>query len=133
MLNLEILTPTRTILSEEVDEVSLPTETGQIGILPQHATLVTGIEAGLLQFRTNETWRKIFSFSGVAEVDNNNVQVMILDAENIEDINLDYAKKKLDESLEILNQAKTDRQKKDAEKGVNVARKRLYSLSLLDA
>ena len=50
-LKLEIVTPERKVLSEEVDHVVLPTEAGgEIDVLPGHIPLMTMIEPGELRY-----------------------------------------------------------------------------------
>jgi F-type H+-transporting ATPase subunit epsilon len=45
-INLKIITPERLILEEKVDQVSLPTEKGEITILPDHIPLITKLTSG---------------------------------------------------------------------------------------
>ena len=58
-LQLQIITPEKTVFDDEVDQVSLPTSKGQITILPQHVGLVTTIEPGDLIYKKAE--KKIYS------------------------------------------------------------------------
>ncbi|MEN9975734.1 MAG: synthase subunit epsilon, partial [Verrucomicrobiota bacterium] len=48
-LHLEIVTPEKKVFSGEVDNVYLPGEEGEIGVLPQHAGLVTALKPGELR------------------------------------------------------------------------------------
>src|SRR4030043_422677 len=54
MLHLQIITPEKITFDDEVDQVSLPSTTGQITILPNHIPLVTSIEAGELFFKQHQ-------------------------------------------------------------------------------
>ena len=50
-LHLEIVTPSRLILKEQVDEVQVPGKNGYLGILPGHAPLITELQIGELSYR----------------------------------------------------------------------------------
>lgn len=50
-MTLEILTPVRTTLSTEVDEVTVPGLAGEFGVLPGHAPLLAAIKEGTLSWR----------------------------------------------------------------------------------
>ena len=45
-LSLEVVTPFRTVLNEDVDSVTLPGIEGEMGILPEHVPLLTTLHAG---------------------------------------------------------------------------------------
>ncbi len=51
MLTIEVTTPERKLLAEQADSISLPTETGEITILPGHAPLVGALRAGMATLR----------------------------------------------------------------------------------
>ena len=46
-LNLSVLTPNRIIWASEVKEMILVTNSGQIGVLPNHAPIATGVDIGI--------------------------------------------------------------------------------------
>lgn len=48
-LNLSVLTPNRIIWASEVKEMILVTNSGQIGVLPNHAPIATGVDIGILK------------------------------------------------------------------------------------
>jgi F-type H+-transporting ATPase subunit epsilon len=48
MLKLEIVTPEKRVIDETVDSVTVPTLTGEAGILPNHAPLISALKPGLL-------------------------------------------------------------------------------------
>ena len=53
-LNLCVLTPNRMIWNSEVKEIILSTNSGQIGVLPNHAPIATAVDIGLLRIRLND-------------------------------------------------------------------------------
>jgi F-type H+-transporting ATPase subunit epsilon len=50
MLKLEIVTPEKRVLDAEVDSVTVPTASGEAGILPHHAPLVSALKPGVLAY-----------------------------------------------------------------------------------
>ena len=50
MLRLEIVTPDHRVLDAEVDSVTVPTASGEVGILPNHASLVSALKPGVLSY-----------------------------------------------------------------------------------
>ena len=58
-LNLSVLTPNRIIWASEVKEMILVTNSGQIGVLPNHAPIATGVYIGILRrirLTDNDGW-----------------------------------------------------------------------------
>ena len=76
-LNLKVLTPDGPVLEGEVFEVTLPGSEGEMGILPQHAALLTNIIPGRLSYRAPDGDDSAALGRGVAEVQNNEVRVLV--------------------------------------------------------
>lgn len=81
-LNLHIMATNRTVCNSKVEELILSSESGQIGILPNHSPLVTKLKAGALKMRVNGQWATIALMEGFAQLDNNQVIVVVADAED---------------------------------------------------
>jgi F-type H+-transporting ATPase subunit epsilon len=96
MIKLEIVTPERRILDETVDMVTIPTASGEIGILPNHAPLISGLKSGILSYTQGSTTNKMVVSGGFVEVGTNSVSVLADMAETSDEINLDQAR--LDQS-----------------------------------
>jgi F-type H+-transporting ATPase subunit epsilon len=77
LLNLKVLTPDGPVLEGEVYEVTLPGTQGEMGIFPQHAALLTGIVPGKLTYRAPDGSDTAALGRGVAEVQNNEVRVLV--------------------------------------------------------
>ena len=77
ILNLKVLTPDGPILEGEVYEVSIPGTLGEMGIFPQHAALLTGIIPGRLAYRAPDGDDTAAVGRGVAEVQNNEVRILV--------------------------------------------------------
>ncbi len=97
-LQLDILTPQASTLSETVDGVTLPSANGEIGILPGHAALISALGAGVLAYtRGGETQRLVIS-GGFVEVKQDRVSVLAEVAEKAADVDADKARAELQEA-----------------------------------
>ena len=80
-LTLRVLAPDQNVFDGSADEVILPSTTGQLGILPGHISLLTAIDVGGLRGRSNGGWNSIARMGGFAEVDADEVTVLVNYAE----------------------------------------------------
>ena len=106
-----IIAPDKTVWNGSAEEVILPSTTGQMGILSGHAPMLTALETGVLRVRVDKEWTPIALMGGFAEVEFNEVTVLVNDAEAGADINLDEARENLGEAETRFNKAQngTDR------------------------
>src|SRR5579871_1460950 len=87
-LRLEFVTPERSIVHEDVDEVVLPGEEGDFGVLPGHAPLLASLRPGEFWYRRgSEKWHA-FVAAGFVEVVPDRVSVLADIAERAEDIDV---------------------------------------------
>ncbi|HQZ97166.1 MAG TPA: F0F1 ATP synthase subunit epsilon [Pyrinomonadaceae bacterium] len=98
MLRLEIVTPEKRVLDAEVDSVTVPTASGEVGILPSHAPLVSAIKPGILSFTVKGATDKLAISGGFLEVNANKVAVLADSAETAEEIDIDAARTTRDEA-----------------------------------
>jgi len=92
MLKLEIVTPEKKVLDAEVDSVTIPTASGEAGILANHAPLVSALKPGVLSYTTKGVSEKMVVTGGFMEVSNDQVSVLTDSAETAADIDVDAAK-----------------------------------------
>jgi F-type H+-transporting ATPase subunit epsilon len=92
MLRLEIVTPEKRVLDADVDSVTVMTATGEAGILPNHAPLISALKPGVLTYTSKGTTEKLAVAGGFIEVNANKVAVLADSAETAEEINLDAAR-----------------------------------------
>ena len=85
-LILEIITPTKVLLKEEVDEITLPTVTGEISILPNHVGLITKINPGEMVIRRDNKTDLFAITGGFLEIANNHVSILAEHAVHAQDI-----------------------------------------------
>jgi F-type H+-transporting ATPase subunit epsilon len=92
-IDLEVTTPERRVLAETVDEVILPGTDGYLGVLPGHAPLLTGLNAGAVEYRVGKRTHYIAVSAGFAEVLRNRVSILADTAERAEEIDVDRAER----------------------------------------
>jgi len=133
-LNISILTPDGIVLKrDDVNEVILPTSTGQIGILPNHASLVTGIEIGVLRIRFDDAWAPFLAFGGAATVSKNNVQVLLTTIEEVPDIDTEEAKAQLSFSRDQAKKATTAKEKLTAQQNLKKALATFQAITFINS
>ncbi|MEP7213632.1 MAG: F0F1 ATP synthase subunit epsilon [Acidobacteriota bacterium] len=88
MLKLEIVTPEKKVFDADVDSVTVPTATGEAGILPNHASLVSALKPGILFYSNKGTVERLAVSGGFVEVSNNRVSVLTDTAESANEIDL---------------------------------------------
>lgn len=92
MLKLEIVTPEKRVLDTEVDSVTVPTATGEAGILPNHAPLIASMKPGILTYSAKGSTDKLAVSGGFVEVSDNTVSVLADAAEAAGEIDITQAR-----------------------------------------
>ena len=85
-LTLQIVTPDRAVIHEEVDAVELPAADGSLGVLPGHTPLLTTLRVGQLRYRKGEEQQFILIAFGFAEVLPDRVTILAQVAERPDEI-----------------------------------------------
>lgn len=93
-IQLRLVTPARTLFDKPVKSVSLPTEMGEITVLPDHAPLVTVLVPGELVVKSAEGDFPLAVAGGVVEVFNNTLMVLADSAEHPSEIDIAAAEKR---------------------------------------
>ncbi len=88
---LEVVTPARLLLTQEVDEVSAPGADGDFGVLPGHCHFLSTLRVGELRYRVGETNHYMSVLWGVVEASPSKVTVLAEIAEKAEDIDVERA------------------------------------------
>lgn len=103
-LKLEMVTPYKRVLSEEVDEITAPGFVGELGLLPGHTPLLTTLRVGELSYKKgNELFRLAVNW-GYLEVEDDTVTVLVDTAEKSDEIDLARAKAALGRAEDALKQ-----------------------------
>lgn len=105
-LTVRVISPDKTVWDATAEEVILPSTTGQLGILSGHAPLLTALDAGVMRVRPskNEDWVPIALLGGFAEVEQDEVIILVNSAERGDKINLEEARTAFNEAQTRLNQ-----------------------------
>jgi len=92
MLNLEIVTPEKKILNDTVDAVTVPTISGEVGILTDHAPLISALKPGILSYTRGGATERMMIAGGFLEVSANKVSVLADTAESAGEIDVEAAR-----------------------------------------
>ncbi|CAN5562381.1 F0F1 ATP synthase subunit epsilon [soil metagenome] len=103
MLKLEIVTPEKRVIDADVDSVTVPTATGEVGILPSHAPLIAGLKPGILSYAVKGSTEKLAVSGGFVEVNTDRVSVLVDTAERADEIDVDAAKASRDAAEKALS------------------------------
>jgi F-type H+-transporting ATPase subunit epsilon len=101
-LNVRVITPDKIVWDDVVDEVILPSTTGQLGILTGHAPLLTALDVGVMRVRPGKDWKAIALMGGFAEVENNEVKILVNGAELGDNIDQQTAKTEFEKAQQNL-------------------------------
>jgi F-type H+-transporting ATPase subunit epsilon len=118
----ELVSPERLLISEAVDMVVVPGTDGNFGVLPRHAPMISTLRPGVMDiYKGGQITQRIFVAGGFAEVTPDRCTVLADVAIPVAELDPDKAEQALKDAREDLADAKTDVDKKAAEKSVAVA------------
>ena len=118
-ISLKVLAPNQNVFEGEAEEVILPSTTGQIGILPGHISLVTAIDIGVLRLRMNTQWKSIALMGGFAEIESDEVIVLVNSAEIGSEVNIKKAEDALKEAKLVISKFSEDEKNPEKIKAIN--------------
>ena len=104
---LQVATPERLLVQEDVSEVELPGKDGYMGILPGHAPLLGMLGAGVLTYQSGGQKQLLAVDGGFIEIFDNHVSVLADYAELSTSIKVDDARQHLDQAKSQLSKAQT--------------------------
>lgn len=106
-LTVRVVSPDKIVWDASAEEVVLPSTTGQLGILSGHAPLLTALDTAVMRVRPskNQDWIAIALMGGFAEVENDEVTILVNGAERGDKIDLAAARTAYNEAQAKLNQA----------------------------
>jgi len=113
-IKLEIVTPERIVVSEEVDEVVLPGIEGEFGVLHGHIPFLTALKIGMLSYRIGDREEHLAVSWGYVEVTGDNVKVLAETAEKATEIDLSRAKTAKEAAEKLLTAGKEDVEHEEA-------------------
>lgn len=129
-LFLEVVTPQKSVVSEEVEIVVAPGSEGEFGALKGHTTFLTSLNVGTLRYRdAGGQDRFVFINGGFAEVLPNKVTILAESAERRKDIDVDRALRAKERAEKRLAERKADT---DIIRAEAALRRALYRLKIKD-
>jgi len=87
-IKFKIVTPERTVFEDEIDQVTLPTQEGEITVLPEHIPLIAVLVPGELVIKQNGKEVAMAVSGGMVEVRKNELTILADTAERAEEIDL---------------------------------------------
>jgi F-type H+-transporting ATPase subunit epsilon len=128
---LEIITPEKTVVRQEVDEVLAPTDKGQIGILPHHINLVTKLTQGELIMIKNGK-ENIYAVSGgFLQVNNGIISVLADYAAHADDIDIEKAIEAQKHAQDLLKKSRENNSEQDFAIAESELRKSLLQINVV--
>lgn len=121
---LEVVTPEKQLLSQQVDEVIAPGSEGEFGVLPGHCHFLSTLRIGELRYRVGDQINHMAVLWGFAEVTPAKVTIMAEIAEKAEDIDITRAQAALERAEQRLKAGGLPSEVKEAEISLEKARLR---------
>ena len=103
-IRLRVVTPSRLLIDEEVDEVTAPGALGEFGVLPNHISFLTLLEPGEMSYKQGMAKHFLAVSGGYAEVLDNVMTVLADAAEYADAIDLDRARQVRDQAVRSMEQ-----------------------------
>jgi F-type H+-transporting ATPase subunit epsilon len=110
-IRLRVVTPTRLVIDEEVDEVTAPGELGEFGVLPNHIAFLSTLVPGVLSYKQSSQSEILAISGGYAEVLDNVMTVLAAAAEfpaEIDTVRAQLAKDEAEKAMAALNPEEKD-------------------------
>jgi F-type H+-transporting ATPase subunit epsilon len=106
-LHLEVVTPEKVMVSQEVEIVVAPGSLGEFGILEGHVPFLSGIVPGELRYSSGSQTERFVVTTGFAEVSENRVSVLVDAAERTAEVDVARARKAMERAKERLARERT--------------------------
>lgn len=113
-LQICIMTPDQIFWNTKAEEIILPTNTGQMGILVKHAPLITALDIGVMSIRQQNQWQYIALMNGFASIQKDQVIILVNSAESKETIDVMQAEKDFLNAQKRVNQVIDEKEKVEA-------------------
>ena len=101
-LKLSLVTPQKRVVNEEVEQVNVPGSEGDLGILYDHAPIVTNLRPGHLSYEKDIVTTELIVSHGYLEVTNNRVIILAETAEFLQEVDRERAEKAKSKAEAIL-------------------------------
>jgi F-type H+-transporting ATPase subunit epsilon len=128
-LNVRVITPDKIVWDATSEELILPSSTGQLGILTDHAPLLTALDIGVMRLKNGTDWTSIVLMEGFAEIENNKVTILCNGAEEASSIDATKAQTDLEKFTLLVDEVTTKKEKIEATIELRKAKARLQAVA----
>lgn len=122
---LEVMTPERLLVQDEVAEVIARGSEGEFGVRPGHCNFLTSLGVGELRYRIDDQWQHLALSWGYAHVEPERVTVLAQLAERPEEIDLERAEEAVRKAEELITSSGKAEEIKAARRSLEKARLRV--------
>ena len=122
-LTVKVITPDKTVWDDRVEEIILPSTTGQLGILSGHAPLLSALEIGVMRVRPDREWKTIALMGGFAEVENDEIKILVNGAELGDNIDRETARTEYEQAQTRFQQVENSEDRQDKIQAQNSLRR----------
>lgn len=118
----DLVSPERSLISDEVDMVVAPGAAGDFGVLPLHSPLISLLRPGVIEVHDGgKVKERIFVAGGFAEVNEESCTVLAEEATRVSDLNREHARRRLSDARDDLGEAKEEADRTRFEREVRIA------------
>ncbi len=118
-LHFNLVSPEKELMSADVDQVDIPGAEGWIGILPNHAPMMTTLAPGMVRIKSGSDETRIFVRGGFAEISPAGLTVLAEEAVKAEELDATAIAAKLKDAEEDLADADSDEKKFTAQQSID--------------
>ncbi len=105
-MHLDVITPTSVLLSDDIDQITLNTASGEITILPNHIPLITKIVPGEMTVKIGEKISSYAITGGFLEMSSNKISILADYAVRASDIEITKAKQAKEQAEKLMKDKK---------------------------
>lgn len=110
--SIEIISPDKSILKSDANEVIIPSYEGEMGILKDHIPLITFLRPGLMIIKIDNKKNTFFVEDGIVEFSNNQLLILTSTAKNLEELDKDSVNEMISESQKLFDKNEVNDKKK---------------------
>jgi ATP synthase F1 epsilon subunit len=110
-LKISVMTPDSIVWDAEAQEIILPTNTGQMGILDNHIPLITALDIGVMLIREKNDWVTMALMGGFALIQKNQITILVNEAEQEQTMQADKIEEEFFAAKKAFEEAEGRKQK----------------------
>jgi F-type H+-transporting ATPase subunit epsilon len=135
-INLEIITPEKTVYKDVINSITIPGTLGSFQVLKDHAPLISSFEVGVITVQKNGNKNYFSTSGGTVEVEKNKILVLADSVEKVDEIDVDrarQAKERAEQRLARKHEAEINESRAEAalKRAVNRINARLKYVKLI--